>query len=55
LGRLVPGDIVLLRKENETPTDCCLVEAFGVRVNDATVTDESLSNIRTAKLSAKEG
>ena len=52
--RLVPGDIVLLEQGNNIPADCRLVEAFGVRVNDATVTGESLSKPRTAGPSAKE-
>ncbi len=52
--RLVPGDIVLLEQGNNIPADCRLVEAFGVRVNDATVTGESLSKLRTAGPSAKE-
>jgi len=52
--RLVPGDIVLLEQGNNIPADCRLVEAFGVRVNDATVTGESLSKLRTAEPSAKD-
>ncbi|HVA78084.1 MAG TPA: cation-transporting P-type ATPase, partial [Candidatus Binataceae bacterium] len=52
--RLVPGDIVLLEEGNNIPADCRLVEAFGVHVNDATVTGESLSKLRTAEPSAKE-
>lgn len=52
--RLVPGDIVLLEQGNNIPADCRVVEAFGVRVNDATVTGESLSKLRTAGPSARE-
>ena len=52
--QLVPGDIVLLEQGNNIPADCRLVEAFGVRVSDATVTGESLSKLRTAEPSAKE-
>ena len=51
---LVPGDIILLEQGNNIPADCRLVEAFGVRVNDATVTGESLSKLRTAEPSIKE-
>ena len=52
--RLVPGDIVLLEQGNNIPADCRLIEAFGVRINDATVTGESLSKLRTAEPSAEE-
>jgi len=52
--RLVPGDIILLEQGNNIAADCRLVEAFGVRVNDATVAGESLSKLRTAGPSAKE-
>ncbi|MCX7170137.1 MAG: HAD-IC family P-type ATPase, partial [Proteobacteria bacterium] len=38
---LVPGDIVLLEEGNAVPADCRLTEAFGLRVNTATVTGES--------------
>ncbi len=51
---LVPGDIVVLEQGNNIPADCRLVEAFGVRVSDATVTGESLSKLRSAEPSTKE-
>ncbi|OGA51996.1 MAG: ATPase [Betaproteobacteria bacterium RIFCSPLOWO2_12_FULL_62_58] len=40
---LVPGDVILLQEGDEVPADCRLIEAFGVRVNDATLTGESLA------------
>ncbi|MBK7414471.1 MAG: cation-transporting P-type ATPase [Dechloromonas sp.] len=43
---LVPGDIVLLEEGNFVPADCRLIEAFGLRVNTATVTGESLPMAR---------
>jgi sodium/potassium-transporting ATPase subunit alpha len=46
---LVPGEIVLLEQGNNIPADCRLIEAFGVRINDATVTGESLSKLRIAE------
>ncbi len=51
---LVPGDIVVLQEGNHIPADCRLIEAFGVRVNSATVTGESLSKLQTAEPSEKE-
>jgi sodium/potassium-transporting ATPase subunit alpha len=44
--QLVPGDIVLLEQGDHIPADCRLIEAFGVRVNNATVTGESLPKAR---------
>ena len=38
---LVPGDVVLLAQGDNVPADCRLIEAFGLRVNRATVTGES--------------
>jgi sodium/potassium-transporting ATPase subunit alpha len=46
--QLVPGDIVLLEQGDNIPADCRLVEAFGVRVNNAAVTGESLPQARDA-------
>ncbi|MHB1091881.1 cation-translocating P-type ATPase [Thiobacillus sp.] len=45
---LVPGDIVLLEEGDFVPADCRLVEAFGLRVNTATITGESLPKARNA-------
>ncbi len=39
---LVPGDVVLLEGGDDVPADCRLIEAFGARVNNATVTGESV-------------
>ena len=38
---VVPGDVILLSAGDDVPADCRLVEAFGVRVNNATVTGEA--------------
>ncbi|MFZ5875619.1 MAG: cation-translocating P-type ATPase [Nitrospirota bacterium] len=51
---LVPGDVVLLREGDDVPADCRLIEAFGVRVNNATVTGESLPKARDARPSAED-
>ncbi len=44
--RLVPGDFVLLEQGEIVPADCRLIEAFGVRVNNATVTGEAMPQAR---------
>jgi len=51
---LVPGDIVLLEEGGIVPADCRVIEAFGLRVNTATVTGESLPKARNADPSLEE-
>ena len=46
---LVPGDVILLEAGDILPADCRLVEAFVVRVNNATITGESLPLSRDAE------
>ena len=46
--QLVPGDIVFLEPGDNIPADCRLIEAFGVRVDNAAITGESLSKSRNA-------
>ena len=48
---LVPGDLVLLEEGQAVPADCRLVEAFGVKVNNATITGESVPVPRDTALS----
>jgi calcium-translocating P-type ATPase len=47
--QLVPGDILLLREGDDVPADCRVIEAYGVRVNLAAVTGESLPKARSAE------
>ena len=53
-SELVPGDIILLQEGDSVPADCRVIEAFGLRVNNATVTGESLPKARDAKVSPEE-
>ncbi len=46
--QVVSGDIILLEQGDTVPADCRLIEAFGVRVNNSTVTGESLPQSRDA-------
>jgi magnesium-transporting ATPase (P-type) len=46
VAELVPGDVVLLAAGDDVPADCRLIEAFGVRVNTATLTGESRPKAR---------
>ena len=38
---VVPGDVIDLTAGDDIPADCRLIEAFGVRVNNATLTGEA--------------
>jgi calcium-translocating P-type ATPase len=44
--QLVPGDIVLLQQGDSIPADCRLIEAFGVRLDNAAITGEALPKAR---------
>ena len=51
---VVPGDVILLEEGDDVPADCRLIEAFGVRVNNATVTGESLPQARDTRPCTEE-
>jgi calcium-translocating P-type ATPase len=51
---LVPGDVILLSAGDNVPADCRVVEAFGVRVNTATVTGEAQLVSRDAGACAED-
>ena len=51
---LVPGDVILLQEGDNVPADCRLLEAFLLRVNNATVTGESKPQARDSEPSAEE-
>ena len=53
-ARLVPGDVVVLQEGDNVPADCRLLEAFALRVNNATVTGESLPKGRDALASESD-
>ncbi len=51
---LVPGDVILLQEGDDVPADCRVIEAIGIRVNNATVTGESLPKARVANPSPED-
>jgi len=53
-AELVPGDIVLLAEGAKVPADCRIIEAWGLRVNLATLTGESRPRARQADAEASE-
>lgn len=50
--QIVVGDVIVLEQGDNVPADCRLIEAFGVKVNTATVTGESVAQARDAQPSA---
>jgi magnesium-transporting ATPase (P-type) len=54
-AELVPGDVLVLAEGDHVPADARLVEAFGLRVNQATLTGEAMPALRTADASVREG
>ncbi|BBI98542.1 ATPase [Ferrigenium kumadai] len=53
-AELVPGDVVLFTAGDDVPADSRLIEAFGVRVNTATLTGESKPMARDVTATAEE-
>jgi calcium-translocating P-type ATPase len=51
---LAPGDVILVGEGESVPADCRLIEAFAVRVNQATLTGESLPKARSAAASTED-
>src|SRR5574340_1087448 len=51
---LVPGDMILIAAGARVPADARLIEAFGIRVDNSTLTGESLPVVRRADASAAE-
>jgi magnesium-transporting ATPase (P-type) len=55
IEQLVVGDVIVLEQGDNIPADCRLIEGFGVRVNTATVTGESVARARDASPSHQSG
>jgi sodium/potassium-transporting ATPase subunit alpha len=47
-ARLVPGDVILLEAGDNIPADCRVIEAYAARVNNATISGESVPLPRDA-------
>ncbi len=46
---LVPGDVIELQEGDHVPADCRVLEAFDVKIDNATLTGESIPQGRSAK------
>jgi sodium/potassium-transporting ATPase subunit alpha len=53
-AELVPGDIIDLEEGDHIPADTRLIRGYGVRVNNATITGESLPKARDIHPSGRE-
>ncbi|WP_404372852.1 cation-translocating P-type ATPase [Corallococcus coralloides] len=51
---LVPGDVLLLEEGDQVPADARVLETHGARVNNATITGESVPELREAGPSGEE-
>lgn len=53
-SQVVPGDVLLLSEGDNIPADARIVEEYGLRVNNASLTGESLPARKTAEASLRE-
>ena len=53
-GELVPGDVLILAEGDNIPADARLVEEYGLRVNNSTLTGEAIPARKTAEASLRE-
>ena len=53
--QIVPGDILILEEGDNIPADARVVEEFGLRVNNATLTGEAVPARKSADASLREG
>src|SRR6266849_6385843 len=54
-SEIVPGDVLVLAEGDNIPADARLVEAAGLRVNQATLTGEAMPALKSADASVREG
>jgi calcium-translocating P-type ATPase len=51
---IVPGDVIFVGAGDDVPADCRLVEAFGMRVSNATITGEARPVSRDVRTSTED-
>ena len=54
-SELVPGDVLILAEGDNIPADARVVEAYGLRTNNAVLTGEAIPARKTADASLREG
>ena len=52
---IVPGDVLILAEGDRIPADARIVEEFGMRVNNAVLTGETMPSRKTGEASNREG
>ena len=54
-SELVPGDVLILAEGDNIPADARVVEANGLRTNNAVLTGEAVSTLKSSDASLREG
>jgi Ca2+-transporting ATPase len=54
-SEVVPGDVLVLAEGDNVPADARVVEEYGLRANDSTLTGEAVPARKTAEASMREG
>ena len=54
-SELAPGDVLVLAEGDNVPADARVVEEYGLRTNDSTLTGEAVPARKTAEASMREG
>lgn len=54
-NEIVPGDILILAEGDSIPADARIVEAFGLRINNAVLTGEAVPARKTSDASLRQG
>ncbi len=54
-SELVPGDVLILAEGDNVPADARLIEEYGLRVNNATLTGEALPARKSTDASLRDG
>lgn len=54
-SEIVPGDILILAEGDNIPADARVIEEYGIRVNNSTLTGEAVPARKTADASLREG
>ncbi|MEP7356169.1 MAG: HAD-IC family P-type ATPase, partial [Anaerolineales bacterium] len=54
-SEIVPGDVLVLAEGDNVPADARVVEAYGLRVNQSTLTGEARPSLKLADASLREG
>ncbi|HEY3289678.1 MAG TPA: HAD-IC family P-type ATPase, partial [Anaerolineae bacterium] len=52
---VVPGDVLVLAEGDNVPADCRVIEEYGLRTNDSTLTGEATPTRKIADASLREG